>query len=206
MQEFLDDGGWWLVLAALALVALFWLRALWRRCKRLLFHRRRRSKKRTRARDALAIDLDLVGDSAMGLGPQQITVRGQPGRLRLVILAPSPNYVGDLEAEMADSLLDWLQPGLGDVAEADYPRRVVWPRHPNLDRFVGMFHQLVQIPEVAGRRTPWVLISGSAHLGRQTVYLGLAVYLDKTTYYRQVQVQKEKWSEIVGVQKAVEVD
>jgi hypothetical protein len=203
-QEFLDDGGWWLVLAALALVVAFWLRAMWRRCRRVLFGRKRRRKRPKES--PLGIDLDLVADAMTDLGEQQITVRGQAGRLRLIVLAPAPSYVGDLEAEMADSLLDWLQPGLGDVVTADFPRRLVWPRHPSLDRFEQMFEQLVQIPEVKGRRTPWTMISGAAHLGRQSVYLGLAVYLDKTTYHRHIHVEKEKWNEVLGVQKVTEPD
>ena len=206
VQEFLDDGGWWLVLLALAVAVGFWLRALWRRLRRAAFRKsRRHGKRRGRDKDSpLVIDLDLISDAFTDPGPQQITVRGQPGRLRLVILAPSPNYVGDLLPEMADSLLDWLQPGLGEILDADNPRRLVWPRHLSLDRFVPRFHQLVQIPEAKGRRSPWMLISGAARLGRQTVFIGLAVFLDKTSYQREIQVEKEKWNGVLGVQKVTE--
>jgi hypothetical protein len=206
VQEFLDDGGWWLVVAALAVATGFWLRALWRRCRRALFHKgRHRHKRGSRdKRSAAVIDLDLVADAFTDPGAQQITVRGQPGRLRLVVMAPSPSYVGELSPEMADTLLDWLQPGLGEILDSDNPRRVVWPRHPGLGQFVQMFQELVQIPEVKGRRSPWLLISGAAHLGRQTVFLGLAVFLDKTSYQREIQVQKEKWNEVLGVQKVTE--
>jgi hypothetical protein len=204
VQEFLDDGGWWLVLIALAVVAGFWLRAMGRRLRRIVFSSRRR-KRRARGKESpLTIDLDLVSDAFTDPGPRQITVRGQPGRLRLVVLAPSPSYIGDLEPEMADSLLDWLHPGLGDILESDKPRRVVWPRHPSLDRFVQMFHKLVQIPEAKGRRSPWMLISGSTRLGRQTVFLGLAVFLDKTSYQRTIQVAREKWDEVLGMQEVHE--
>lgn len=205
VQEFLDDGGWWAVLLALVVVAGFWLRALWRRVRRILFPRRHRGRRRSRDKESpLAIDLDLVADAFTDPGLHQITVRGQSGRLRLVILAPSPSYVGDMEPEMAESLLDWLHPGLGEILESDKPRQVVWPRYPSLDRFVQMLHKLVQIPEAKGRRTPWVLISGSAHLGRQTVFVGLAVFLDKTDFKREIQVAREKWDEVIGLQKVTE--
>jgi hypothetical protein len=205
VQEFLDDGGWLVVLLVLVVVAGFWLRAMWRRFKRILFPRKRRGRRRAGEKDSpLAIDLDLVGDAFTDPGPQQITVRGQPGRLRMVILAPSPSYIGEMSPDMADSLLDWLQPGMGELLEFDQPRKVVWPRHPSLDRFVQVFHKLVRIPESPGRRTPWLLISGSTRLGRQTVFVGLVVFLDKTDYKREIQVAREKWNEVLGLQKVTE--
>ena len=206
VQEFLDNGGWWLVLSALVVAVGFWLRSLWRRLRRAISHKSRHYRKRpAHDKDSpLVIDLDLVGDAFTDPGPQKITERGQPGRLWLVVLAPSPSYVGDLLPEMAESLLDWLLPGLGEILDADKPRKVIWPRHPSLDRFVQRFHQLVRIPEVKGRRSPWVLISGAAHLGRQTVFLGLAVFLYKTSYQREIQVAGEKWNEVLDVQKVIE--
>jgi hypothetical protein len=48
------------------------------------------------------------------------------------------------------------------------------------------------------------LISGSAHLGRQIVFVGLAVFLDKTDYKREIQVTREKWNEVLGLQKVTE--
>jgi hypothetical protein len=80
----------------------------------------------------------------------------------------------------------------------------VWPRHPSLARFGEMFHKLVEAPEVKGRRSPWMLLSGATRLGRQTLFLGLAVYLDKTTYQRAIEVPKEKWDDVLGVQKVTE--
>jgi hypothetical protein len=225
-QEFLDGGGWWLVLIALVVAVGFWLRDLWRRLRRAMSYKSTRHRKRP-AHDQdspLIIDLDQVGATLTDPGPQRITVRGQPaplrlvalpgpqqimvrgqpGRLRLVVLASSPSFVGDLLPEMAESLLDWLRPGLGEILDADQPRQVVWPCQPSLDCFVHRLHQLVRIPEVKSRRTPWVLISGAVHLGRQTVFLGLAVFLYKTSYQREIQVDKETWNELFDVQKVTE--
>jgi hypothetical protein len=205
VQDFLDEGGWWLVLLALVVAVGFWLRAFWRRLRRAMSGKRRRRKRRGRDKDSpLVIDLDLVGDAFTDPGPQQVTVRGQPGRLRLVILSPSPSYVGDMLPEMSESLLEWLHEGMGEILDSDKPRQVAWPRHPSLDRFTERFRQLVQIPEPKGRRSPWVLVSGSARLGRQTVFVGLAVFLDKTAFQREIQVSREKWNEVLGVQKVTE--
>jgi hypothetical protein len=202
VQEFLDEGGWWLVLALLGIAVAFWLRALGRRLKRALHGKRRGRKKKSG--QAAVIDLDLVGDAFTDPGTHQIAVRGQTGRLRLVVLCPSSSYVGELAPEMAESLLDWLQPGLGDILPSDTPRVVVWPRYPSAGRFMTMFPKLVQAPETKGRRSPWVLLAGATRLGRQTIFLGLAVYLDKTTYTREIQVEKEKWNEILSVQPVTE--
>ncbi len=207
VQEFLEDGGWWLVFAVLAVAVLFWLRALYRRGKRALSHKHRHHRKARRAHaseNPLVIDLDLVSDAFSDPGAHQVAVRGQPGRLRLVILAPSSGYAGELLPEMAESLLDWIQPGLGEIVASDCPRVVFWPRHASVGQFAEMFHKLVQAPEVKGRRSPWVLLSGAAHLGRQTVFLGLGVFLDKTTYQREIEVAREKWGEVLSVQKVVE--
>lgn len=206
VQEFLDDGGWLLVLLALVVAVGFWLRTLWRRLRRAISHKsRHHGRHHVHDRDSpLYIDLDLVGDAFTDPGPHEMTVRGQPARLRLVVMAPAPSYVGELLPEMAESLLDWLQPGLGEILEFDKPRQVVWPRHPSLDRFTHMFHKLVRIPESKGRPSPWMLISGVAHLGRQSVFLGLAVFLDKTSYQRELQISREKWNEVLGVMEVTE--
>src|SRR5215471_11845961 len=56
LNNSLDDGGWWLVLGVAGFVALFWLRGLLGRVRRLVFHPRKK-KRRTRADVNLREDL-----------------------------------------------------------------------------------------------------------------------------------------------------
>jgi hypothetical protein len=197
VQEFLDDGGWWLVLLGLAIVALLWVRSLIRRLRRASKSR----KKRVRAKhSALREELRFVSDAMTEVGPRQVVVRHRPGRLRLVIVAPSVSYIGDLLPEMADNLLDYVQPGLAEVVDHDQPRVRVWPRHPSEQSFLHNFFKYVEVPEAAGRRSHWVLVGGTLRLGRQRLYLGLAMFADVAGDLREVRVQGENWESVLQVQ------
>lgn len=195
VQEFLDDGGWTWVILGLGVVALLGVVSLVRRFR----HPRKRRRKRSRRVEEPHINLDEIGDALNEPAANQIAVRDFPGRLRLVVMAPASSYVGDLLPEMAEPLLDWIRPGLGAVHENDVPRVVVWPRFTTEEKFTAFLGRVVRVPEAAGKRTPWVVLSGTTHLGRQRVYLGLAVHLDKTGYLREVRVERDKWGDVLNV-------
>lgn len=204
VQEFLDDGGWWLLLLTLAVVAWLWIRSLYRRLKRALYCKRR--KKRTGKKEsAQEIDLGFVGEALTELGPVQALVRDRAVRLRLVIMAPAVSYLGDLLPEMAEGLLDYLKPGLGDVVESDTPRIVVWPRQPSESTFERWFFKMVLVPEERGRRSRWILLAGTIRLGRQKVHLGLAVHADVASNLREIRVDKENWEPVLGLQQTKEL-
>jgi hypothetical protein len=201
VQEFLDDGGWFWVLLGLTVTGLLGLRSIYLRFKKSF---RRRKKRQARSQKRIEIDLEEVAGGFTEPGANQITVREFPGRLRLVVMAPASSYVGELLPEMAESLLDWIKPGLGEVYESDCPRSVVWPRMSSEDRFLELFSSAVLIPQERGRRTPWVVLAGTTQLGRQRIYLGVGVYLDKAGYLREVKVEKGKWGEVLGIQRSPE--
>jgi hypothetical protein len=201
VQEFLDDGGWFWVLLGLTVIGLLGLRSIYVRFKRSF---RRRKKQRARVQKHIEIDLEEVSGAFTEPGANQITVREFPGRVRLVVMAPASSYVGELLPEMAESLLDWIKPGLGEVYETDSPRSLVWPRMSSENRFLELFSRAVRIPEPPGRRTPWVVLAGTTQLGRQRIYLGVGVHLDKAGYLREIRVEKGKWSEVLGIQPTPE--
>ena len=204
VQEFLDDGGWWLVVLALAVTGWFWVRGLYRRLNRALFGKRRR-KKTARKSPAQGIELRYVGEALTELGPVQALVRDRAVRLRLVIMAPAVSYIGDLLPEMAEGLLDYVKPGLGDVVEYDTPRIVVWPRQGNEALFQQLFFKQVQVPEERGRRSRWILLAGTIRLGRQKVHVGLAVHADLASNLREVRVEKEDWGPVLGLRQMKEL-
>ncbi len=199
VQEFLDDGGWWLVMLALALVFFFWGRRLLRRVRRIFARRKKRHKDTVKK---MRIELEQVGDAFTEAGPCRIRVGNFTGRLRLVVLAPSASFVGELLPDMAENLLDYLLPGLGEIIEYDQPKTVVWPRQSTEGQFAGLFGKLVQPPETEGRPSPWVLVSGSTRLGRQTLFVGLAVFMDRIIHRRDISIDKGKWDSVLGLEKA----
>ncbi|MFO0879834.1 MAG: hypothetical protein U0840_21010 [Gemmataceae bacterium] len=199
VQEFLDDGGWPWVLLGLGGVGLLSVYSTWSRFRAALQRKKRRKKKLLTATE---IDLEDISHAFNDPGKNQVAVRGFPGRLRLVVMAPASSYVGDLLPEMSESLLDWIRPGLGEIYENDCPRVVVWPRISSEGRFTALVSGGILIPEERGRKTPWIVMSGTTHLGRQRIYLALAVFLDRPGYIREIQVSREGWSELVTIQPA----
>ncbi|MFM7151254.1 MAG: hypothetical protein ACKO23_15560, partial [Gemmataceae bacterium] len=200
IQEFLDDGGWIWVLSAVSILGFYGIYSSFRRAGKTS-----RKKKRSKAKlkKLVHIDLDEVSEGFTEPGPNQITVKNFPGRIRLVIMAPASSYVGDLLPEMAESLLDYLQPGLGEVYDRDNPRVVVWPRTTTEGRFRELVNTGVTIPEPRGKKTNWVLLQGTATLARQRIYLCVGVHLDKGSYIREIAVGKDQWPLVLGVQESV---
>ncbi len=204
VQEFLDDGGWGLVLVVLSVVAAIWGWRLIRRVRRALFRSKRRRGKKLQPIHALREELRFIDDAATDPGEMQAVVRNRPVRLRLVVMAPAVSYVGELLPEMAENLLDFVRPGLGDVVLADVPRVKVWPRPPGEGTFVNLFFRMVQPPEARTRRSHWVLLAGTIRLGRQKVHLGLAVYADIASHLREIRVEKENWESVLELRKSEE--
>lgn len=201
VQEFLDDGGWWLVMLALAVVFFLWGRRLLRRVRRALSRRRKQRKETIKK---MRIELEQVGDAFTDPGAQQIRVGNFTGRLRLVVLAPSASFVGELLPEMAENLLDYLLPGLGGIVESDQPKISVWQRQASEAQFASLFKALVRVPESPGRPSPWMLVSGSLRMGRQTLFVGLAVFMDRLMHRREIQVEKANWESVIGLEKAMQ--
>ncbi|MFO0843378.1 MAG: hypothetical protein U0797_13425 [Gemmataceae bacterium] len=196
IQEFLEDGGWLLVLLGITVTGALGVRSITRRFRKAVSRKQKRTR---RATEHVEVDLEEIGDAMNEPGKNQATVRGFFGRLRLVVMAPASSYVGDLLPEMAESLLDWIRPGLGAVYLNDTPRVLVWPRFPSEGRFLEFVQKSVRIPEERGRKTPWMVCAGTTHLGRQRIYLCIVTHLDKPGYMREVRVDQDKWGELLGV-------
>src|SRR4051794_5105818 len=107
VQEFLEAGGWWLVLAIVVLIVLLVLAGLLRVLRRTLFGRRRRT--------VVDPDHGLYENLAECPLPirspldRQLTVYHLPVRLRLVVVAP-PGTGLDVDATQVEKLLDLIVP------------------------------------------------------------------------------------------------
>jgi hypothetical protein len=201
VQQFLDKGGWWVVFGAAAVILLIWLRAILRRLAGAL--RPRRKKRRPKSKKVavnLKEKLKDIGEAYTEEGPRQITVKGLPARLRLVILSRGSRTAGELSAEMVDRVLDWIKPGLAEVTSGDYPRVKVWPLFYSHSGFATAFANNVVIPEPKGEPSRWVLVTGQVAMGKAVLHVGMALYADEETTLRHLAVKNEHWLSVLGVQ------
>jgi hypothetical protein len=203
VQDFLDKGGWWAILGILGLLALFWLRLIVRKLGGAV---RPRHKKKKRRKKSVAVDLreDLrgLGETYTEEGSQQLTVKGLPARLRLVILSLGTRNAGELSEEMVDRVLDWIKPGLAEVTASDYPRVRVWPAFYSRDGFALAFASNVVIPALKGEQSRWVLVSGRIRMGRAIINVGMGLYADEANTLRSLTVKREQWLSVLGVKQA----
>src|SRR5262249_22512846 len=98
-RDFLDAGGWYLVLALLAVGVLLLIAAVFPRTGRL-FARRREPDPDAGLRETLAEYPPPPG----GPGPKRLLVEGVPARIRLVVIAPQ-GKAAKVDADKAEPLL-----------------------------------------------------------------------------------------------------
>ncbi len=205
VQDFLEKGGWWVILGVLGIIALVWLRSLLRRLGGAFVAKLPKRKKKKRRSKSMGVklkeNLRELGDAYTEDGPQRLTVKGVPARLRLVILSLGAKDSGGLSEEMVDRVLDWIKPGLAQVTAPDYPRVPVWPPFFSPEGFAIAFQANVPIPEPKGEKSHWVLVSGQVKMGRALINVGLGLYADEANTQRNLTVKDEQWLGVFGVRE-----
>ncbi len=196
---FLESGGWWLVLGILALVLLLLLVALLRRLFRLLFGTREAPPPDMDAQ--YRINLEECPLPVAPPGEQRLYAYHIPVRLRLVVLAPAGTEV-DIDATAAEKLLDRILPGLGDQARHDRPRVRIWPGQLSHEGFNAAFHRRVGMPHREGEPSRWVLVSGTAMVGRRPVLVGLGLWADKTCTIDRLTLAPHQWLDVLRVRRS----
>jgi hypothetical protein len=191
-QDFLDAGGWLLLLPALAGLAIAWPRI--HRDRKRLHHRRRKADANARFR----VLLSEIGDSLTGLGDRQIAVQGHPARLRLVVLAPAGIGTG-MPAEGRSALLEAAVPGLAAIAEVDCPKVVSWADSRARDAFRPAAVDRVQFPESADESARWVLLIGDVAVPQGRYHLAVGLHSAEPTPARVLEVTSGKWSDLVSL-------
>ncbi len=190
-NDFLDKGGGWLVLAAIALLVLLVLFVLFRRAARALGGKGGGER-------GLREDLAEYPPAPGTPGPRQVSVEGVPGRIRLVVLAPVGKQAR-IDATKAEALLNHVVRGLGDVARHDRPRVRVWPPQLSVQGFAVTFHRMTHKPEPDGKPSPWVLLAGEARVGQHYILLGMAVHAEEKTALGRLTLTPDRWPEVVRV-------
>ncbi|HEY7312069.1 MAG TPA: hypothetical protein VH643_22080 [Gemmataceae bacterium] len=133
-----------------------------------------------------------------GPGPRRLFLRGEPMRLRLVVVAPLGKR--PLPADGAiEPLLDEVLRGLGEIARQDRPRIRIWPAQLSHQGFGPTFFRLTRRPEPAGRPSCWVLMAGPVRGGAQQFLLGLALCADEPSNLGNLPVQATEWDQVLRI-------
>jgi hypothetical protein len=201
VQRFLDQGGWWGLFGLAGIIALLWLRSIVKKLVGAMSTPWHKKKKRRKKRVTFNLKENLrnIGDAYTDEGPQRLTVKGLPARLRLVILSLGTRASGKLSEDMTDRVLDWIKPGLAHVTAIDYPRVKVWPLFYSFDGFANAFASNVVIPEPKGEKSHWVLVHGQVKMGQAIIHVGLGLYADEASTLRKIKVENEQWLGVLGV-------
>jgi hypothetical protein len=204
VQAWLDDNGWWWIFGISSLVALLWVRSMWRRLRKALRTSRRKGKKRL-PKVIKRENLTRVGSGFTDEGPCRIVVKGMPARLRLVILSLGSQGGGSLSEEMADRVLDWISSGLAEVAVYDAPGVRIWPPLYSAGGFATALQTHVPIPEPKGMKSHWVELAGAVRMGRLVILVGLVLHTEEPSTLRLVKVKSDRWMDFLAVEKNPEM-
>jgi hypothetical protein len=208
VRSFLDQGGWWLVLGALAVLALLWLRSIVRKLRGDPGpppKTKKGKKKRTWSPpDQLRENLAHIGPSVTEPGPTRIVVKGLPAELRLVVLSLGTKGDAGLSEEMADRVLDWIKRGLAEVASFNRPAVRVWPPFYSDDGFALSVQSHIRIPGPKGVKSRWVVLAGAVRMGQSVLHVALALYAEEENNLGFLRVKGERWLDCLALEKTPE--
>jgi hypothetical protein len=193
-KDFLDAGGWYLVLAILAVLILAVVMLLIRGIGRAFTSRRQQPNPEKN----LAEDLGSYPPAPGKPGPRRLHVEGHPARIRLVVLAPQGKQ-DNVDAGKAEAVLELVVKGLGAIAQQDRPRVRIWPRQLSNQGFAVSFHRLTKKPEPDTKPSRWVLVAGQAQAGQRKVLVGLALQTDEKSSLGKLTVEPDRWNEVLRI-------
>lgn len=207
INQFLDSGGWWLVIGLLTVIFFFWARSIWKKIKRSFRKGNPNKKKRLLSSEqwkagALFEDLAKMTPPMNLPGKERVTVKGIPSRIYLIILAKAGGSGPDLHEEQSEAILDYILPGLGDISSRDYPRVRIWEPQYSPEGFTQLFLQNIRVPEPKGTKSNWIVANGTVKMGRDKIYLGMAFFADEPNLIRNISVLNEQWLDVLRIETA----
>ena len=157
-----------------------------------------RGKKKANPEAGLSENLATYPPAPEGALESRLVVQGQPGRLRLVVVAPTGKKA--IDSSDVEGLLNQVVRGLGEISRQDRPRVRIWPAQLSNQGFAPTFHRLTHRPEPAGRASPWILMAGPAQAEGQQILLGLAFYADQPNKFEQLTLKPLEWCVVLDIQ------
>ncbi len=155
-----------------------------------------RGKKKTDPEAGLIENLAEYPPAPAG-APKRLLVQNQPGRLRLVVVAPVGRRT--VEVNEIEGMLDELVPGLGAIIRQDRPRIRVWPPQLSQQGFGPTFGRLTHRPEPVGKPSPWVLAAGPAKAQGQPILVGLAIKIEQARPPELIQPGTKEWDRVLRI-------
>jgi hypothetical protein len=192
-RDFLDAGGWYLVLAVAGVLVLVVVGLVLRSLARL-FTRKPPPAPEADLREDLAEYPPAPGQA----GPRRLLVQGTPARVRLVVLAPVGKQAS-VSAGQAEQLLEHVVRGLGGVCQHDKPRVRVWPPQLSVEGFGHKFHRYTAKPEGEGQPSRWALVAGKARVGPSYILVGLAMQTDEEQTLPPMVLEPQQWNEVLRI-------
>jgi hypothetical protein len=191
-QDFLNSGGWLLVIAGAGGLIAF----------RRRIHRNRKQLVQPRAKRRPAtprIELAMIGDSLTYLGPRQATVQGVPARLRLVVMAPDAAATGAVAVPAPmDQFLNTIHADLSSLSAADFPRADVWSDAEARTEFRKACEGRLEFPANTEQAAHWVVLMGTTTWHGLPTQVALGFYSSGSHAHRFLEVPTDGWAEIIG--------
>lgn len=150
--------------------------------------------------NALEINLAKIPAPAISPGKKRVTIKGEKVRFSVVILAKAGGNGPEPTEEQLGPILNYVCPGMGEIALRDYPTVHVWEAQYSPGGFTQLFSQNVRIPEAKGQKSRWVTASGIVRLGPDKIHLGLALMADTPNLIRTVQVNNDQWLDVLRIE------
>jgi hypothetical protein len=191
-RDFLDGGGWFLVLVVVAVLVLVVVGLVLRSVAKLF------ARKAPPREESLHENLAEYPAAPGQPGPRRLLVEGSPARVRLVVIAPMGKQA-TVTAEQAAGLLEHVVRGLGNVCEHDKPRVRVWPPQLSVEGFGHQFHRHTAKPEREGQPSRWALAAGKARVGQSYILLGLALQTDEEQTLAPMVLKPEQWNQVLRI-------
>jgi hypothetical protein len=191
-RDFLEGGGWYLVLAVIAVLVLVVVGLL------LLSLAKMFARKGPAPQPDLRENLAEYPPAPGRPGPHRLSVEGYAARVRLVVIAPMGKQA-TVTAEQAENLLEHVQHGLANICRQDKPRVRVWPPQLSVEGFGHQFHRHTMKPEREGQPSHWALAAGKARVGQSYILLGLALQTDEEQTLPPLMLEPKQWNEVLRI-------